>query len=71
MIFNKLALITLMVVALVASAVDASVIPEKRATCLSLGSSCSVIPDITRPKCCNFLVCDFKTAKCKSGITIN
>ena len=71
MIFNKLFLITLMGVALVAGAVDAVALPEKRATCLALGSNCLVIPDVTRPKCCNFLVCDRITAKCKSGITIN
>lgn len=71
MISNKLSLIALMGVALFAGAVDAVVLPEKRAVCLPLGSSCSVIPNVALPKCCNFLVCDRINAKCKSGITIN
>ncbi|KAG0361011.1 hypothetical protein BG005_009352 [Podila minutissima] len=70
MLFNKLFLIALMGVALVAGAVDAGVLPQKRATCLAAGTPCSVIPDVTRQRCCTFLVCDFKTAKCKSGVTI-
>ncbi|KAF9142045.1 hypothetical protein BG015_001058 [Linnemannia schmuckeri] len=72
MLSNKLFLIALMSVALMAGAVDATeALPQKRAACLPLGSSCSVIPDVTRPRCCNFLVCDLKTARCKSGININ
>lgn len=71
MLSNKLFLIALMGVALVAGAVDAAVLPQKRATCLPLGSSCSVIPNVNGPRCCNFLVCDFKNTRCKSGLVIN
>ncbi|KAF9325321.1 hypothetical protein BG006_011202, partial [Podila minutissima] len=67
MLSNKLFLIASFGVALVAGAVDAGVLPQKRAACLAVGSPCSVIPDVTRPRCCTFLVCDFKTAKCRSG----
>ncbi|KAG0068856.1 hypothetical protein BGZ93_002158 [Podila epicladia] len=71
MLSNKLFLIALMGVALVAGAVDAAVLPQKRAACLAPGQSCMVIPGANGPRCCNFYVCDFKTAKCKSGININ
>ncbi|KAG9063355.1 hypothetical protein KI688_004237 [Linnemannia hyalina] len=69
MLSKKLFLIALMSVALLAGAIDATeVLHQKRATCLPLGSSCSVIPDINRPRCCTFLVCDLKNARCKSGL---
>jgi hypothetical protein len=71
MFSSKLFLVALMGVALVTGAVDAAVLPEKRATCLAMGASCSVIPSIHLPRCCTFLVCDMKTARCKSGIVIN
>ncbi|KAG0286699.1 hypothetical protein BGZ96_009244 [Linnemannia gamsii] len=78
MIANKLLLVAVMCVAFVTgapvespvAAEAAEVFNQKRAGCLPMGASCSVIPNVNGPRCCTFLVCDLYKATCKSGIVI-